>query len=85
MEAYYRLQYEILEYIDEGKINEAKEYLENRIQYEDTNALTILGLLYIYGVGLEKDETKGRQMIQEAIQKGNTAANQFEKEIFKEV
>lgn len=29
MEAYHRLQYEILEYIDEGKINEAKEYLGN--------------------------------------------------------
>ena len=54
MESYYRLQYEILGYIDEGKVNEAKEYLENRIQHKDTDALTILGLLYIYGVGLEK-------------------------------
>ena len=84
MESYYRLQYEILGYIDEGKVNAAKEYLENRIQHKDTDALTILGLLYIYGVGLEKNEEKGRQMIQEAIQKGNTAANQFEKEIFED-
>lgn len=85
MEAYYRLQYEILEYIDEGKINKAKEYLENKIQHEDTDALTILGLLYIYGVGLEKNEAKGMQMIREAIQKGNTAANQFEREILEDV
>ena len=41
MESYYRLQYEILEYIDEGKVNEAKEYLQNRIQHKDTDALTI--------------------------------------------
>ena len=85
MEDYYRLQYEILEYIDEGKINKAKEYLENKIQHEDTDALTILGLLYIYGVGLEKNEAKGMQMIREAIQKGNTAANQFEREILEDV
>lgn len=85
MEAYYRLQYEILKYIDEGKINEAKEYLENKIQHKDTDALTILGLLYIYGVGLEKDKAKGMQMLQKAVQKGNTAANKFVRDICKDI
>ena len=34
MESYYRLQYEILEYIDEGKVNEAKEYFDNALYAE---------------------------------------------------
>lgn len=85
MESYYRLQYEILKYIDEGKINEAKEYLENKIQHKDMDALTILGLLYIYGVGLEKDKAKGMRMLQKAVQKGNIAAIKFARDICEDI
>ena len=46
VESYYRLRYEVLRRIDDGKTDEVKEYLETKIYQKDTDALTILGLLY---------------------------------------
>ena len=83
VESYYRLQYEVLRRIDDGKTDEVKEYLETKIYQKDTEALTILGLLYFYGVGLEMDKPKGKKMINEAVQKGNTAASWIIKDIYK--
>ena len=83
VESYYRLQYEVLRRIDDGKTDEVKEYLETKIYQKDTDALTILGLLYFYGVGLEMDKPKGKKMINEAVQKGNTAASWIIKDIYK--
>ena len=60
-----------------------EEYLETKIYQKDTDALTILGLLYFYGVGLEMDKPKGKKMINEAVQKGNTAASWIIKDIYK--
>ena len=57
--------------------------LETKIYQKDTDALTILGLLYFYGVGLEMDKPKGKKMINEAVQKGNTAASWIIKDIYK--
>ena len=73
----------ILRRIDDGKTDEVKEYLETKIYQKDTDALTILGLLYFYGVGLEMDKPKGKKMINEAVQKGNTAASWIIKDIYK--
>ena len=75
--------YEVLRRIDDGKTDEVKEYLETKIYQKDTDALTILGLLYFYGVGLEMDKPKGKKMINEAVQKGNTAASWIIKDIYK--
>lgn len=46
MESYYRLQYEILKLIDDGKISEAQQYLWKKVHQQDTNALAIVGFLY---------------------------------------
>ena len=55
MESYYRLQYEILRLIDDGKTGEATAVsLETKVHQQDTDALAIIGFLYFYGVGLEK-------------------------------
>lgn len=54
MESYYRLQYEILRLIDDGKISEAQQYLWKKVHQQDTDALAIIGFLYFYGVGLKK-------------------------------
>ena len=62
MESYYRLQYEILRLIDDGKISEAQQYLWKKVHQQDTDALAIIGFLYFYGVGLKKDEQKGKKM-----------------------
>lgn len=77
MESYYILQYKILELIDEGRIKEAEQYLWKKVHQQDTDALTIIGFLYFYGVGLKKDEEKGRKLLEEAIRKGNHIAVDF--------
>lgn len=38
MESYYRLQYEILRLIDDGKISEAQQYLWKKVHQQDTDA-----------------------------------------------
>lgn len=81
MESYYRLQYEVLKLIDDGKVSEAQQYLWKKVHQQDTNALAIIGFLYFYGVGLEKDEEKGKKLLQEAIQKDNRIAADFMKNI----
>lgn len=81
VESYYRLQYEVLKLIDEGRTNEAKKYLWEKVHQQDTDALTIIGFLYFYGVGLKKDEEKGRKLLEEAIRKGNRIATEFIKHI----
>ncbi len=81
MESYYRLQYEALKLIDDGKVSEAQQYLWKKVHKQDTNALAIIGFLYFYGVGLEKDEEKGKKLLQEAIQKDNRIAADFMKNI----
>lgn len=81
MESYYRLQYEILRLIDDGKISEEQQYLWKKVHQQDTDALTIMGFLYFYGVGLKKDEQKGKKILQEAVQKGNMIAVDFIKNI----
>ena len=48
---------------------------------QDTDALAIMGFLYFYGVGLKKDEQKGKKIMQEAVQKGNMIAVDFIKNI----
>lgn len=58
MESYYRLQYEILRLIDDGKISEAQQYLWKKVHQQDTDALAIIGFLYFYGVGLKKMNKK---------------------------
>lgn len=81
MESYYRLQYEILKLIDDGKISEAQQYLWKKVHQQDTNALAIVGSLYFYGVGLQKDEGRVRKILMEAVQKGNRIAADFIKNI----
>ena len=81
VESYYRLQYEILRLIDDGKISEAQQYLWKKVHQQDTDALAIMGFLYFYGVGLKKDEQKGKKLLQEAVQKGNMIAVDFIKNI----
>lgn len=81
MESYYRLQYEILKLIDEGRVDEAEQNLWEKVSQQDTDALTIIGFLYFYGVGLKKDEEKGRKLLEEAIKKGNGVAIDFIKHI----
>lgn len=81
VESYYRLQYEILRLIDDGKISEAQQYLWKKVHQQDTDALAIIGFLYFYGVGLKKDEQKGKKILQEAVQKGNVVAADFIKNI----
>lgn len=81
MESYYRLQYEILKLIDEGRTDEAEQNLWEKVSQQDTDALTIIGFLYFYGVGLKKDEEKGRKLLEEAIKKGNRVAIDFIKHI----
>ena len=46
MESYYRLQYEILRLIDDGKISEAQQYLWKKVHQQDTDALAIIGFLH---------------------------------------
>ena len=70
MESYYRLQYEILRLIDDGKISEAQQYLWKKVHQQDTDALAII-----------KDEQKGKKILQEAVQKGNVVAADFIKNI----
>lgn len=77
MESYYRLQYEVLKLIDDGKTDKAEQYLWEKVHQQDTDALTIIGFLYFYGVGLKKDEEKGRKLLEEAIRKGNRIAAEF--------
>ena len=84
MESYYRLQYEVLKLIDDGKIGEVEQYLWLKVHQQDTNALAIIGFLYFYGVGLKKDEEKGKKLLQEAVQKGNRIAADFMKNIDEE-
>lgn len=48
-----------------------------KVRQQDTDALTIIGFLYFYGVGLKKDEEKGRKLLEEAIRKGNRIAAEF--------
>lgn len=81
MESYYRLQYEVLKLIDEGRTDKAKQYLLEKVRQQDTDALTIIGFLYFYGVGLKKDEEKGRKLLEEAIRKGNKMAIEFAEHI----
>lgn len=81
MESYYRLQYEVLKLIDEGRTDKAKQYLWEKVRQQDTDALTIIGFLYFYGVGLKKDEEKGRKLLEEAIRKGNKMAIEFAEHI----
>lgn len=81
MESYYRLQYEILRLIDDGKISEAQQYLWKKVHQYPADALAIIGFLYFYGVGLKKDEQKGKKILQEAVQKGNVVAADFIKNI----
>lgn len=80
MESYYRLQYEILRLIDDGKISEAQQYLWKKVHQQDTDALAIIGFLYFYGVGLKK-MNKRKKILQEAVQKGNVVAADFIKNI----
>ena len=61
VESYYRLQYEVLRRIDDGKTDEVKEYLETKIYQKDTDALTILGLLYFYGVAWKWINPRGKR------------------------
>lgn len=82
MESYYRLQYEILKLIDDGKVKEAEQYLWERVHRQDTDALTIMGLLYFYGVGLKKDEKRGKELLEEAVEEGNSIAVKFIKDIY---
>ena len=84
MESYYRLQYEVLKLIDDGKVSEVQQYLWQKVHQQDTNALAIIGFLYFYGVGLQKDEKRGRKILLEAIQKGNRIAADFMKNIDEE-
>lgn len=84
MESYYRLQYEVLKLIDDGKIGEVEQYLWLKVHQQDTNALAIIGFLYFYGVGLKKDEEKGKKLLQEAVQKGNRIAADFMKNVDEE-
>lgn len=84
MESYYRLQYEVLKLIDDGKVSEAQQYLWQKVHQQDTNALAIIGFLYFYGVGLKKDEEKGKKLLREAVQKGNRIASDFMKNIDEE-
>lgn len=84
MEPYYRLQYEVLKLIDDGKVSEAQQYLWQKVHQQDTNALAIIGFLYFYGVGLKKDEKLGKKLLQEAVQKGNGIAADFIKNIDEE-
>lgn len=77
MESYYRLQYEVLKLIDDGKTDKAEQYLWEKVRQQDTDALTIIGFLYFYGVGLKKDEEKGRKLLEKAIRKGNRIAAEF--------
>ncbi len=72
---------EILRLIDDGKISEAQQYLWKKVHQQDTDALAIIGFLYFYGVGLKKDEQKGKKILQEAVQKGNVVAADFIKNI----
>lgn len=81
VESYYRLQYEILRLIDDGKISEAQQYLWKKVHQYPADALAIIGFLYFYGVGLKKDEQKGKKILQEAVQKGNVVAADFIKNI----
>ena len=67
--------------IDDGKISEAQQYLWKKVHQQDTDALAIIGFLYFYGVGLKKDEQKGKKILQEAVQKGNVVAADFIKNI----
>lgn len=84
MESYYKLQYEVLKLIDDGKVSEAQQYLWKKVHQQDTNALAIIGFLYFYGVGLKKDEEKGKKLLQEAVQKGNRIVPDFMKNIDEE-
>ena len=84
MESYYRLQYEVLKLIDDGKVSEAQQYLWQKVHQQDTNALAIIGFLYFYGVGLKKDEEKGKKLLQESVQKGNRIASDFMRNIDEE-
>ncbi len=81
MESYYKLQYEVLKLIDDGKVSEAQQYLRKKVHQQNTNALAIIGFLYFYGVGLKKDEERGRKILKEAVQKGNKIAADFTKNI----
>ena len=60
-----------------GRIKEAEQYLWKKVHQQDTDALTMIGFLYFYGVGLKKDEEKGRKLLEEAIRKGNHIAVDF--------
>lgn len=42
MESYYRLQYEILRLIDDGKISEAQQYLWKKVHQQDTDVLSYI-------------------------------------------
>lgn len=77
VESYYRLQYEVLKLIDDGKTEEAEQYLWKKVRQQDSDALAIIGFLYFYGVGLKKDEIRGRTLLQEAVRKGNEVATDF--------
>lgn len=70
MESYYRLQYEILRLIDDGKISEAQQYLWKKVHQYPADALAIIGFLYFYGVGLKKDEQKGKKYCRKPFKKG---------------
>lgn len=81
MESYYKLQYEVLKLIDDGKAEDAEQYLWKKVRQQDSDALAIIGFLYFYGVGLEKDEARGKRLLQEAVQQGNEVAADFMKNI----
>ena len=79
MESYYRLQYEILRLIDDGKISEAQQYLWKKVHQQDTDALAIIGFLYFYGVGLKKDEQKGKKNTAGSRSKRECGSSRFYK------
>lgn len=70
VESYYRLQYEILRLIEDGKISEAQQYLWKKVHQQDTDAHAIMGFLYFYGVGLKKDEQKEKKYCRKPFKKG---------------
>lgn len=77
MEAYYKLEYKVLNLIDDGKADEAMCLLERKVQEGDTNALAIEGFLYIHGVGISRNVEFGKKKVEEAIEKGNKTALKF--------
>lgn len=77
------LSYNLLfHYYSDGKActidkEKALEYLSLGIEEGDLDALTKLGKLYYEGVIVDKNELKGKEILEEAIAKGNRGALQY--------